>query len=857
MCVNAFFLFLKFALSPAGWGKAAGTPPDISVPLGGAFWAGPQPSSLIKSLAQRSLGILLGGALALCGAAPAQMVSPAIDRPNQPFSYFSKPTCEIGVMDAEGATEITPEGYLRTGFEELMFFAGAQMQPPDVRVRTLEDGRLPIVHYDFEQDGIQYRFTMFSARLARNPGTLRLRTNFPYPGTIQGPPPGYKADNPIVNFIRVEMTNEGKEPNRAIFATGTRYDGPNTTGEPHGDNRFTRPAESKVPGDYRQIGEPFNPNWLDSFDSGHFIRNDRILYSFPGGYASRNFILRGDTYHTEPVDPERLTNLTPTETTPVGIVTYSRILPPRSTWTLDFKMPLIPSADPFTNADIDQTGFDEAHAQVVDFWNGMFAQGMQVELPEAKPVDTFYASLMWDLLARDHIGDDYIQTVNKLHYHAFFLRDGADIVHSYDVTGYPTIAKQDLEFFAKKQQANGNFLSQAEQYDGWGEAVWAYGQHYRITHDQQFAQWALPQIAHAVEWLKQARAADPLHIMPASNVRDNEDVPGHITGYNFLALDGLRLAIAMAKETGHADLAQDWQAEYEDYQQAFFKVLDAQTAAHDGYIPPALDGQQGGFDWGNLLSVVPEPVLDPHDPRVTATLKATQAKYAEGIMTYADGKFLHDYLGFKNTMTETIRGDQQQALDEFYAELVHTSSTQAGFEYNIRPWGDRDFGSNLAPHGWFAAEYRTLLRSMLVREEGDRLHLLSVVSPDWIGAGKTIAVRQAPTNFGPLAFTLDQPSAGQAILHLSAQFTAPPKEIVVHLPWFVELKSAAADGKPLAAHDGTLIVGPDTRTIDLQWTVKSSTARMSYKQVVAAYEAEYARRYRELMHGGDSARKQP
>ncbi len=174
----------------------------------------------------------------------------------------------------------------------------------------------------------------------------------------------------------------------------------------------------------------------------------------------------------------------------------------------------------------------------------------------------------------------------------------------------------------------------------------------------------------------------------------------------------------MAAETGHADLAQKWQAEYDDFHQAFFKVLDAQAAAHNGYIPPALDGQTGGFDWGNLLSVVPEPVLDPHDPRVTATLKATQAKYAEGIMTYADGEFLHHYLTIKNTLTETIRGDQEQAINEFYAILVHTSSTNAGFEYKIRPWGDRDFGDDLAPHGWFAAEYRTLLRTMLRPRRG-------------------------------------------------------------------------------------------------------------------------------------------
>ena len=86
------------------------------------------------------------------------MVPPSIDKPGEPFSYFSKPTDEIGVMDAEAATEVTPEGYLRTGFGELMFFSGPDLEPTNVRVRTLEDGHLPIIHYEFEHTGIVYRF---------------------------------------------------------------------------------------------------------------------------------------------------------------------------------------------------------------------------------------------------------------------------------------------------------------------------------------------------------------------------------------------------------------------------------------------------------------------------------------------------------------------------------------------------------------------------------------------------------------------------------------------------------------------------------------------------------------------------
>jgi hypothetical protein len=761
----------------------------------------------------------------------AQMVSPTMDRPDQPFSYYSKPTDEIGVMDAEAATEITPEGYLRTGYGELMFFAGPELEPTNVRSRTLEDGHSPIVRYSFKRDGVSYAFTLFAmTRDVQN-------------GEPQGP---------LVNFIRVEMKNEGSETTRAILAAGVRYDAPNNTGADHGDNRFTRPREGKIPGNYRQIGERFSPDWVYSFSPAGFLRDGRLLYSFPNGYAARGFTLHGR--YNYPQDISRPAKLDVDPTVPVGIVTYSELLKPGAERVLDFNMPVVPTDDPAAIAAIGQASFNGAYRQAVDFWAKIVGQGMQISLPEQKPVDTFYASLVYDLIARDHIGDDYIQTVNKLHYHEFYLRDGADIVHSYDVTGYPQIADQDLRFFAKSQKPDGNFLSQPQQYDGWGEAVWGYSQHYKMTRDKAFAEWAIPQIDRAVDWLKQARAADPLHIMPASDVRDNEFVPGHLTGYNFLALSGLKLAIQMAGETGHPDLATKWQSEYDDYRQTFLKVLDDRTKADGGYIPPALDGQKGGYDWGNMLAVVPEPTLEPHDPRVTATLKATQAKYAEGIMTYADGEFLHHYLTIKNTLTEVVRGDQEQAVRELYALLLHTSSTQAGFEFAILPWGNRDFTDNLAPHGWFAAEYRTLLRNMMVREEGDQLHLLSVVSPEWIGKDKTIAVSGAPTSFGKVEFKLSQPSQGEAILSLKMEFTAAPRQIVVHLPWFVNVQSATADGKPIRAANGMLAVPPGTKEIRLHWTVNPAAPRLSYKSTVDDYKTEYARRYQLLMHGGPGTR---
>uniref|UniRef100_E6QL04 Uncharacterized protein n=1 Tax=mine drainage metagenome TaxID=410659 RepID=E6QL04_9ZZZZ len=225
-------------------------------------------------------------------------------------------------------------------------------------------------------------------------------------------------------------------------------------------------------------------------------------------------------------------------------------------------------------------------------------------------------------------------------------------------------------------------------------------------------------------------------------------------------------------------------------------------------------------------------------------------------MTYWNGYFLHHYLTIKNTLTEVVRGDQQQATNELYGLLLHTSSTQAGFEFAMRPWGERNFQDNLSPHGWFAAEYRTLLRQMLVREDGDELHLLSVVSPAWIGAGKTIVIAQAPTQFGTVAYTLTQPDATHATLMLKTDFpnTAQipaPRKLILHIPWFMRVTSAQADGKSIPVTDGALRLSPNTREVRIEWSAipNAPGTTMSYDHAVEQYKAEYARRYNAWMHG--------
>ena len=759
-------------------------------------------------------------------AARSQMLDPSIDRANEPFSYFSKPTDVLGVMDGRWGTLVSPEGFLYTGYGELMFFAGNPPHPIEQRVKTLLGGHFPVIQYTYVEGGVRYSFTMFAATLDGNP------------------------ESPLVNFVRVTIHNAGSLRRTAYLSVAARYQPESNLPGGTGDNRFRRPAKASRPGGYEQAGVEFNPEWAYGFENDAFVRDSKVFYLYPASPEPLRLATLKADEATKPGSPPRKLHILPT--TPAGVAQYALPLAPGEETTLTFKMPYAPLdvGDPYL-AQLRTANFDDYLQRTTDFWNAIFARGIDVSLPENKVTESFQTNLVYDLIARDKVAEDYIQTVNKFHYHAFWLRDSACIVRMYDLSGYHDIAGQVLDFFARWQQPDGNFVSQGGQFDGWGQTMCAYGEHYRITHDAAFAEQVYPAVQRAVGWLIAARRDDPLNLIPATTPGDNEDISGHVTGHNFWALAGLKNAIAIADGLGRTADAAAWRREYDDFLNSLTKQLDQITVATAGYIPPGLDAS-GGQDWGNLLSVYPETILDPYDPKVTATLRATRAKYQEGIMTYGDGRWLHHYLTMKNTETEVIRGDQQTALEELYSILLHTSSTHAGFEYDVLPWGTRDFGQNLAPHGWFAAEYRTLLRNMMVREQGDALHLLSVISPAWVAPGKQISVRRAPTDFGEVNFVLQFVSATHATLTLENHFSKNPAKFVLHFPWFMGVTRVVADGTPIVFTGGQAEVPVMTHQVKIIWNKKPNIPPFSFGHSVAAYKTEYRRRYDLFLRNGSN-----
>ena len=747
----------------------------------------------------------------------SQMSSLDPDQPNQLFTWAAFPTDEIGIADAEYGTEITPSGSLYTGYGELSFMVGNPARYVDQHVRTLSEGDLPVIHYAFQDGKVNYQTTLFSWALNRK-----------------------SPDRDPVNFIRIVAQNSSADLQTNYFTVSFSY----CAGDSH---RFRRPVVAPRPGRYSQPGVEFDPRWSYGFqsESGYDLawRSKQVIYLLPTQPLPQLFLTTGQPCRN-PASPVI------SESTPVLLAQYQLVLKPGEQRELDFKMPVrpIPLDEPKALKQLERDDLEGALAEAKSWWRNQLNSGLQLHIGEEKVEQTFRASLMYLMLARERVPEEsehqfgknlYVQTVNLAQYHAFWLRDGSHMVHAYDLTGHSRNAADALNFFAEFQQPDGEFLSQPGEHDGWGEALWAYGQHFQLTGDRQFARNVFPRVQKAVAWLEQARSADPLHMLPGGAPHDDElpDGWGHLTGDNFYALDGLHEAILMAGALGEKRLAADWQAQYQDYHQDLFQLLGELARTNGGFIPACLD--TNAYDWGNLLTLYPHELLPPMDPLVTGTLNHALTHYGEGIMCYGPNSVLHQYLTMNDTQAWIARGQQEPALRELYSILIHTSSTQAGWECGPPPWTTRDFGGDLAPHNWFAADFIAVLRDMLISEHGDTLDLLSVLSPAWTGPGQTLWMTNAPTEFGPMNFKATFTSQGME-LYLDAHFRTPPAQIRVHLPWFVQANSVVVDGKPVILHGREIPVASNARRVVVDWqTTEPNLSSWSYEARVQQFKDEW------------------
>ena len=73
---------------------------------------------------------------------------------------------------------------------------------------------------------------------------------------------------------------------------------------------------------------------------------------------------------------------------------------------------------------------------------------------------------------------------------------------------------------------------------------------------------------------------------------------------------------------------------------------------------------------------------------------------------------------------------------------------------------------------------------------------------------------------------------------------------MIRIPWFYEIRSAEADGRPIALHHGTVVLGSDAPRVAIKGRIRRGTPATSFQETVAAYRREYRERYEQFLRKG-------
>ncbi len=453
------------------------------------------------------------------------------------------------------------------------------------------------------------------------------------------------------------------------------------------------------------------------------------------------------------------------------------------------------------------------------YWQSAIDRAAKIELPCRKATDALLAAHVCQLIANDH---------GEVHggegfYDEFYIRDGAYQVMELEEAGFMDAAAKAIERYLVRQRDDGRFESQAGQFDANGQAIWTLWQYYKITGDREFLARVYGAMLRAAQWTAEARrtTAEPFAgVLPAA-LADGEylwEGKNHIVGYDFWNLRGILCAADAARILGKNDDVSQLLDEAAAYRKDIDAVWQRTGLRH---YPPSWEGV--GTHWGNTETLWPTELFERDDPGVAALSQFVRHEFAsgfiEGTIQWKGGgnvQAIHPYMSAYTTMTDLVRGQHEQVVEDFYWYLLHSTAAHAfpeGIYYKRRnAWSDT------IPHVTGACNYAIMLRHMLVHEGGDELQLLSAVPDWWLEPGQEIRLERLPTHFGEMNLLVRGTPQGVEIA-LDPPKRNPPKRITLTLP----------KSRPLVGS----LPGVDL----VQRT--DHTKRWDFPTVVALYQATY------------------
>ncbi len=445
-------------------------------------------------------------------------------------------------------------------------------------------------------------------------------------------------------------------------------------------------------------------------------------------------------------------------------------------------------------------------------WTEKVNEGMTIEIPDEEFEESFYVNKAYLCLLDD--GDSICP--GPLTYHQYWFRDSAYLVAALDKMGYTDQARQKLLNYPKRQTKDGFFLSQDGEWDSNGQAIWTLFEHYRITQDKDFLKSMFPAIGKGAYWIEKKRKDPKAKSTPHAGLLPPGFSAEHFGPNNYFYWDdlwgiaGLRDAARSAEIFGYRkDLIN-----FEKFHDAFLSDLrtsfkNVENRLGKPLMPTSPYRRMDSAAVGCVAGIYPLQLLNPDEPCVTNTLDYLYEH------CFIDGMLFHDmthaglnaYLSLHVAQAFMANRDKR-ALTIAKAVLAKATETFTWPEAIHTQTGGGCMGDG--HHGWAVADWLLFVRNMLIMEQEDTLIITPLIPESWLDWGKRVVVREAPTHFGPVTYSIECRQS-EIILTIHTYFRNAPRFLRWDLPFvvyeaLVDDKAVTVNGDSIQVAGGAAVI---------------------------------------------------
>ncbi|HSW46831.1 MAG TPA: hypothetical protein VLM89_14820, partial [Phycisphaerae bacterium] len=478
------------------------------------------------------------------------------------------------------------------------------------------------------------------------------------------------------------------------------------------------------------------------------------------------------------------------------------------------------------------------------YWDRVMAGAMQVDVPDPLLANVIKASQVHCMMAaRNEAGGRRVAPwIASVSYGPLESESNA-IIRGMGVFGHDEFARRSLDFFIDKYDPAG-FLTTGYTLMGTGWHLWTLGEHYRIARDADWLRSVAPKVVNVCNWINKQRAKTkrpdargrlPLEagLMPPGVMAD-WNVYAFYMYLNGVSCAGLRdagRALVDVGTPGADGFEKDAEAFCGDIlrayraTQAITPVFGLRNGTFVTPYPTQLlpgptgmffPGEDGNRSWCYDVELgahhlVPYGILPPDAPDVEAMMNHMEDVQflSEGWFDYPAAENAKDpfnFGGFAKVQPYYARNAEVCAMRDdvkpFVRSYFNTIPSLLGMETLSFQEHFRGFAAWNKTHetGYFLHQTRI----MLVMERGDELWLAPLVTNNWLKDGMGIAVKNAPTFFGPVSYRIESHvSSGGIEATIEPPMRSQPKRIVLRLrhPDGKPIRKVTVDGREHADFD--------------------------------------------------------